>query len=367
MTGAADPTVVNADLSRLAPLFREAVEQALASCNDPNRPGGPLSAKVYEALRTQARQSWLYAQGRTRAGAVVTNAPTSTTSWHGFGLAVDVVHTTGYWTPFGDDAAKNEKWFADVAAVFKATRCNWGGDWTHPDTPHMQWGKCPPSPTNSVRQLLASGGLPAVWKAVGASDELALEAVSPASAGPEPQTAAAPRGAYRSLVLGGFFSSDPNDLSVRRSIRTNNPGALNSTTWQQAYPGYVGKTQPDGAGNQTSIYRTPEHGVGAWFHLLTVRYGYGPGGSFTVNELACRYAGVSDLLSSAAQNYVRGWCLASHGALTPTTTTRLGNDADVLRLARAMFEHEAGGPSPLLDRQTEFGVEGERNASLPPD
>ncbi|HEY2709891.1 MAG TPA: M15 family metallopeptidase [Caulobacteraceae bacterium] len=165
---AGSATAVSHDLALLAPLFHQAVSEAIAKCNDPARPGGPLNAKVFEGMRTQARQAFLYAQGRTKPGPKVTNAPTNVTSWHGFGLAVDVVHATKFWEPFGKDQKKNEQWFADVAAVFKATRCNWGGDWTHPDTPHMQWGKCPASPTDQIRATLKSGGLPAVWKALAA-------------------------------------------------------------------------------------------------------------------------------------------------------------------------------------------------------
>ena len=90
---------------------------------------------------------------------------------------------------------------------------------------------------------------------------------------------------FRSLVPGGFFSSDPDDLSAKRSIRTNNPGALNISTWQKQFPGYVGVTQADAAGNVTTIYVTPENGVGAWYYLLTDRYQFGDGGSLTLKEL----------------------------------------------------------------------------------
>jgi hypothetical protein len=47
-------------------------------------------------------------------------------------------------------------------------RLAWGGDWTHPDTPHFQWGACKPSPSDRARQLLDAGGVRAVWAEVGA-------------------------------------------------------------------------------------------------------------------------------------------------------------------------------------------------------
>lgn len=46
---------------------------------------------------------------------------------------------------------------------------------------------------------------------------------------------------FGSLVPGGFFSGDPDDLNVHRSIRTNNPGALNFTSWQKAGWGMLGQ------------------------------------------------------------------------------------------------------------------------------
>ena len=49
---------------------------------------------------------------------------------------------------------------------------------------------------------------------------------------------------FDTLTSGGFFSHDPDDLGVKRSIRTNNPGALNFSAWQKSLPGYVAVTPP---------------------------------------------------------------------------------------------------------------------------
>ena len=84
-------------------------------------------------------------------------------SWHGYGLAVDVVSKAHFWEP-----PSGEQWFRDVATVFKRHGCAWGGDWTKPDTPHFQWGKCKPSPSDMARLILAQDGVEAVWQAVGA-------------------------------------------------------------------------------------------------------------------------------------------------------------------------------------------------------
>lgn len=353
-----DPTVANSDLTLLAPKFSAAVTAAVTECFSQHP---PLEVRVFEGLRTGGRQAWLYAKGRTRLpGPTVTNAKTNLTSWHGYGLAVDIVHKTEFWTPFGNDSAKNEAWFANVGAVFKRHDCNWGGDWHKPDTPHMQWGRCTASPTQGAIDLIVSTGIKAVWDQLLASDSLQVVALASAAATPD-----AAAHVYGSLVPGGFFSNNPFDLSQRRSIRTNNPGALNKSPWQLTYPGFAGVTQPDSAGNVTSIYRTPEHGVGAWFHLICVRYGFGFGGVITLGQLAQRYSGVADPNSTVVRNYVVGWVAASGGQLTGANSVTLSDAAQTLVLARAMFRHEAGMNSPLHDNQIAFGVNAERLGNLP--
>jgi hypothetical protein len=148
------------DLAKLAPFFRTAVEAAIAECNAPPH---NLDAMVFEAHRSEALQQLYFARGRTIIPPThtVTNARSALFSWHGYGLAVDVVHRTKFWEPEGGEA-----WFANVATIFKKHGCKWGGDWTKPDTPHMQWGKCKPSPSDRARELIAQGGVQAVWDAV---------------------------------------------------------------------------------------------------------------------------------------------------------------------------------------------------------
>jgi peptidoglycan L-alanyl-D-glutamate endopeptidase CwlK len=149
------------DVAKLAPKFRVAVDAALAACA-----AAGLEVMVYEGFRSMELQKIYYARGRTviPPASTVTNAPTNLYSWHGYGLAVDVVHKTLFWKPPGGEA-----WFKQVADIFKMHDCKWGGDWTHPDTPHMQWSRCKPSPSDEARHLLATQGLQAVWDAVGAA------------------------------------------------------------------------------------------------------------------------------------------------------------------------------------------------------
>ena len=149
---------VNNDLSQLAPLFRKGVEDAIAEC----RRNG-LDAIVYEAYRSQDLQANYFARGRTIRPPLytVTNAPSNQYSWHGYGLAVDVISRARGW-----DAG--EDWFKRVADIFKKHQCKWGGDWKQKDRPHFQWHLCKASPSDEARRLLNTSGIPAVWEAVGA-------------------------------------------------------------------------------------------------------------------------------------------------------------------------------------------------------
>jgi len=151
------------DIDYLAPLFREAVEAAIRECNMGVTPS--LRAMVYETYRSNELQFVYYRKGRDAPpppAERVTNAKSNLYSWHGYGLAVDVIHETKGW-----DAG--DKWFRDVSIIFKKYGCKWGGDWTTADRPHFQWGLCRPSPSDIARELIRTKGVEAVWTAVRAS------------------------------------------------------------------------------------------------------------------------------------------------------------------------------------------------------
>ena len=169
---------------------------------------------------------------------------------------------------------------------------------------------------------------------------------------------------FGALIDDAWFSAAPDDPAVNRAIRTNNPGALNISGWQRKRRGYVGQTQPDGAGNITTIYQTPEHGVAAWFFLLSDRYGYAVAGYFDLVSLAKKYAG-SHATDAEVRAYTDGWSKWSNGALRRDTIIHLASDDEMLLFAKAEFAHEAAAPSPLRDRQVVCGFALERNTAVP--
>lgn len=177
---------------------------------------------------------------------------------------------------------------------------------------------------------------------------------------PPGDVATVPEGAHAGIRFGsfvqdGFYSADPSDVRVPRSIRTNNPGALNAADWQTTRPGYVGVTPPDtsSARNVTTTFRTPEHGVAAWYHLLKNVYGLD---HVTLADLARHYAGphASD---EDVEAYVAGWLRWARGSVGRDESLGISDIPKVIELAKAMFAHEAGRPTPLLEEQIKYGID----------
>ncbi len=99
------PNARNADVTLLHPAFRTAVVDVQ---NKLNAEGIPF--KVFEAFRYPERQADLFAQGRTRPGAIVTKAG-PWLSYHQYGLGVDfVLYENGSWS--WDTAGAKGKWWA---------------------------------------------------------------------------------------------------------------------------------------------------------------------------------------------------------------------------------------------------------------
>lgn len=146
-------------LDACAPRFARAVEYTI---DEMFRLG--WKCQVYESLRTNERQKWLYGFGRdyNDGRGIVTKATNGFRSWHFYGLAVDIVQLDA--TPW--DAPKG--FWADLGRIGASRGLTWGGKWKQLDLPHLQWGKCRTAPSYKSKQLFLQGGNRAVWEAVGA-------------------------------------------------------------------------------------------------------------------------------------------------------------------------------------------------------
>jgi peptidoglycan L-alanyl-D-glutamate endopeptidase CwlK len=125
-----------------------------------------ITIRVVQGLRTYAEQGILYDKGRDADGnvvdksQVVTNAKPGT-SWHNFGLAVDVAPFDG---SISDWNAEHPAW-KRIVTMGESCGLVSGAEWrTFPDLPHFQLtGQFPVSPDDAVRQVFEQGGVDQVW------------------------------------------------------------------------------------------------------------------------------------------------------------------------------------------------------------
>ena len=116
-----------ASLDILHPSFREKLQAVLTELQTKAIP-----FEVFESYRTPERQAFLFAQGRTRPGAVVTKAD-AWFSYHQYGLAVDMVlklNGNWSWDTSGANAA-HWKTLHAVAATHGLEPLSW-------ELPHLQ-------------------------------------------------------------------------------------------------------------------------------------------------------------------------------------------------------------------------------------
>lgn len=157
---------VHRALTDLAPQFAEAVGRV---CADLTAWG--FDPWVFETLRTDERQRFLHGFGRRYddGRGVVTHSETSADTWHGFGLAADIISRSMHWNA--------SPWFWETLGL-SARRHGlvWGADWNNngrtdderfADRPHIQWGApMRRSPSSRASQLLQAQGIEAVWREV---------------------------------------------------------------------------------------------------------------------------------------------------------------------------------------------------------
>jgi len=112
--------------NELLPLVKKKANDLIYVMEKLNRP-----IRITEGFRSIERQNELYAQGRTTAGNIVTNAKGGE-SFHNYGVAFDIVFTeTGYNPPKMD--------WEIVGFIGKRLGLDWGGDWkSFEDKPHFE-------------------------------------------------------------------------------------------------------------------------------------------------------------------------------------------------------------------------------------
>ena len=108
---------------------------------------GTATCRFAYTFRTFAEQDALFAQGRTKPGAIVTKARGGQ-SYHNFGLAIDIVllldkdnngtFETASWDSQTDFDGDGKSDWQEVVAIFKRYGYEWGGDWKFVDMPHFQ-------------------------------------------------------------------------------------------------------------------------------------------------------------------------------------------------------------------------------------
>lgn len=120
------------NLKTLVPLVAQKAKLFLTAAAKPLADVG-LRAVVTSGTRTYAEQDIIFAQGRTRAGKIVTNARGGYSN-HNFGVAFDITLFKGA-TPVWES-----RWYRVIAPFAKALGFEWGGDWTGmKDEPHYQY------------------------------------------------------------------------------------------------------------------------------------------------------------------------------------------------------------------------------------
>ena len=94
---------------------------------------GFLHVGVSSTFRDHTHQDWLFAQGRTRSGNIVTNA-SGGQSWHNWRLAFDIFQN------IRGQEWNNPQFFETAGRIWQDMGGEWGGSWTgFVDRPHMQY------------------------------------------------------------------------------------------------------------------------------------------------------------------------------------------------------------------------------------
>lgn len=119
------------DLKELSPLAKTACELFLNECKKVG-----LNVLVTETYRSQERQNYLYAQGRTKPYENNKQVTKTKSSNHTSRMAWDICKNVP------GEEFKDDEFFNQCGAIAKRLGIEWGGSWTSiVDKPHFQINK----------------------------------------------------------------------------------------------------------------------------------------------------------------------------------------------------------------------------------
>lgn len=110
------------DIKELNPLAQTACNLFLSECKRNN-----INIFITETYRSQGRQDYLYAQGRTRSGQIVTWTKKSN---HTGRMAWDIACNGGN--------LYDKNMITKAGNIAKSLGITWGGSWKTPDMPHFE-------------------------------------------------------------------------------------------------------------------------------------------------------------------------------------------------------------------------------------
>lgn len=117
------------DINQLLPVVKQKCELFLAECEKEG-----LHVVVTGTYRSVDEQNALYAQGRTKPGNIVTNAPGGE-SYHNWRTAFDCAIVEGGKVTYSDAVAIQK-----MGKIGEACGLDWGGDWAKfQDKPHFDY------------------------------------------------------------------------------------------------------------------------------------------------------------------------------------------------------------------------------------
>ncbi|MGL4362760.1 MAG: M15 family metallopeptidase [Cellulosilyticaceae bacterium] len=116
-------------LDKLHPKVKQLAEQLIQKCKEEG-----MDIGISETYRTVERQNYLYEQGRSRKGNIVTNARgEDKSSYHQWGLAFDIYNNVK-----GDEY--NSEVINKAGIIGEKLGLEWGGHWrSFKDGPHFQY------------------------------------------------------------------------------------------------------------------------------------------------------------------------------------------------------------------------------------